>query len=73
MKNYVKEKRRSSGLTQKQLAQRAGITQATVSRIESGVPPSLWVALLIAHALDAPVEDLFVLEPDDLPEVFKSI
>ena len=69
----MKEKRRSSGFTQKQLAQRAGITQATVSRIESGVPPSLWVALLIAHALDAPVEDLFVLEPDDLPKVFKSI
>ena len=69
----MKEKRRSSGFTQKQLAQRAGITQATVSRIENGVPPSLWVALLIAHALDTPVEDLFVLEPDDLPEVFKSI
>lgn len=73
MKNYVKEKRRSLGLTQNQLAVMAGLTQATVSRIENGAAPSLWAALLIAHALDAPVEDLFALDTDDIPDVFKSI
>lgn len=68
MKNYVKEKRRSLDLTQNQLAVRAGVTQATVSRIENGVPPSLWTALLIARALDTPVEVLFALEKYELPE-----
>ena len=71
MKNYLKEKRCSSGITQEQLARRAGLTQATISRIESGVPPSLFTALLLARALAVPVEELFALDEDDLPKNFK--
>lgn len=72
MKNYLKEKRCSSGLTQAELAHKAGLTQATISRIESGVPPSLFTALLLARTLDVPVEDLFTLDDDDLPRDFRS-
>jgi transcriptional regulator with XRE-family HTH domain len=34
--DLVREARRRAGLTQRQLAQRAGVTQPTVARIESG-------------------------------------
>lgn len=63
----MKEKRRSLGLTQNQLAVMAGLTQATVSRIENGAAPSLWAALLIARALDVHAEELFTLEQEELP------
>src|SRR5574340_1229815 len=39
---FVREARRRAGLTQRQLATRAGVSQPTIARIESGdVRPSL--------------------------------
>lgn len=73
MKNYLKEKRCSSGMTQEQLARRAGLTQATISRIESGIPPSLYTVLLLARVLAVPVEELFALDEDDLPRNFRLL
>ena len=73
MKNYLKEKRCSSGMTQEQLARKSGLTQATISRIESGIPPSLYTALLLARVLAVPVEELFALDEDDLPRNFKPL
>lgn len=73
MKNYLKEKRCSSGMTQEQLARRAGLTQATISRIESGIPPSLYTALMLARVLAVPVEELFALDEDDLPRNFRLL
>jgi transcriptional regulator with XRE-family HTH domain len=67
MKNYLKEKRCSSGMTQEQLARKSGLTQATISRIESGIPPSLYTVLLLSRVLAVPVEELFALDEDDLP------
>lgn len=58
-------------MTQEQLARKSGLTQATISRIESGVPPSLFTALLLASVLAVPVEELFALDEDDLPKNFK--
>lgn len=73
MKNYLKEKRCSSGMTQEQLARKSGLTQATISRIESGIPPSLYTALLLARVLAVPVEELFALDEDDLPRNFRLL
>lgn len=73
MKNYLKEKRCSSGMTQEQLARKSGLTQATISRIESGIPPSLYTALMLARVLAVPVEELFALDEDDLPRNFRLL
>jgi transcriptional regulator with XRE-family HTH domain len=48
-----------AGLTQAELAERAGIADATVSRIERGrLTPSVRLAERIASALDLAVDDL---------------
>ncbi|MGH9295739.1 MAG: substrate-binding domain-containing protein, partial [Acidimicrobiales bacterium] len=52
--------RLARGLSQGSLASTAGVTRQAISGIESGRwSPSLDVALLLAKALDASVEDLF--------------
>jgi ribosome-binding protein aMBF1 (putative translation factor) len=50
----VYERRVELGLTQSQLAERAGLTQAKISRIEgSDTVPALPLLSKLAHALDA--------------------
>jgi putative transcriptional regulator len=52
--------RNATGLSQQQLAERAGTTKVTVLRIEKGrMRPSIDIALAIADALDTTVEALF--------------
>jgi transcriptional regulator with XRE-family HTH domain len=48
-----------SGLSQTQLAQRAGITRETVSRVENGGEPQRRTARAIADALGLDLEVLF--------------
>lgn len=60
-------------MTQEQLARKSGLTQATISRIESGIPPSLYTALMLARVLAVPVEELFALDEDDLPRNFRLL
>lgn len=60
-------------MTQEQLARKSGLTQATISRIESGIPPSLYTALLLARVLAVPVEELFALDEDDLPRNLRPL
>ena len=60
-------------MTQEQLARKSGLTQATISRIEGGIPPSLYTALLLARVLAVPVEELFALDEDDLPRNFRPL
>lgn len=51
--DQIRERRRKAGLTQKQLAARAGITQAVLSRVESGAGnPTLALLEELAFALD---------------------
>ena len=58
----LKTVRQEAGLTQGELAERAGVSRKTVNTIENGVfTPSVTVALLLAEALDVPLDDLFRL------------
>jgi transcriptional regulator with XRE-family HTH domain len=53
------ELRRRAGLTQQQLAQKAGTSLSSVSQLEQGKrAPSLELALRLAGSLAVPVDDL---------------
>lgn len=68
MKNLARI-RKDKHLTQIALAERAGVKQATISRIEKGVNnPSLEVAEKIAQALGVNVVELF-----GLPELEQTV
>lgn len=54
------------GLSQAQLADRAGLSRSTVSRIETGAEtPNLRTVRQLARALSWPADDLFALDHDD--------
>ena len=55
----VRAARRKAGLDQEQLAERSGVPQGTISRIERGQTPNSGHALRLARALGSTVEDLF--------------
>ena len=60
--NRVREVRLAHGLSQKELADRAGLTRQAVNGIEMRrYTPNASVALRLAQALDSRVEDLFSL------------
>jgi putative transcriptional regulator len=55
----VRAARRKAGLDQEQLAERSGVPQGTISRIERGQTPNSGHALRLARALGSTVEELF--------------
>lgn len=59
--NRTKNLRLAAGLTQKQVAEQAQLSESTVSRFERGDPKYLTVgvALAICKVLGVKVEDLF--------------
>ncbi|MEY4241486.1 MAG: helix-turn-helix transcriptional regulator [Brevundimonas sp.] len=58
----LKEMRTAAGLTQAELAERAGVSRKTVNTVENGVfVPSTILALSLARALGTTVEELFWL------------
>ena len=60
--NRLRQRRNAAGLTQVELARRAGITRQSLIHLESGrFVASTTVALKLARALDCAVEDLFSL------------
>jgi putative transcriptional regulator len=61
--NRVREHRKQAGgLTQQELAQRAGVTRQSIISIERGrYRPSVELALRLASVLGCVVEDLFQL------------
>lgn len=64
--NRLKSFRSKTGLSQGQLATRAGITRQAVSAIESNLYlPTTVVALRLASVLECHVEDLFSLVPTE--------
>jgi putative transcriptional regulator len=64
--NRLKEHRERAGLTQTELALRAGVSRKTVNTVENGVfVPSTMLALTLAQVLGTTVEDLFYLKDDD--------
>ena len=63
--NRVRERRIAHGLTQSDLAQRAGISRTAVTAIEGGkIVPSVATALLLATELRCTVEELFGTSSD---------
>jgi putative molybdopterin biosynthesis protein len=63
--NRLREKRQSLGLSQKQLADSAGITRQAVCAVEAKqYSPATSVALRLARALRCRVEDLFSIKSD---------
>ena len=66
MKPFVcklKEYRLAAGLTQEELADRVGARRETVVRLEAGrYNPSLKLACDISRAVNAPIEDIFLLD-----------
>lgn len=64
----LKAARTEAGLTQAELAERAGVSRKTVNTVENGVfTPSVLVALSLARALDTTVETLFGLVEERRP------
>ena len=61
--NGLRAARTELGLTQGELAARAGVTRKTVNTVENGVfVPSTILALRLARVLARPVETLFWIE-----------
>lgn len=54
----AKAARLRSGLTQSGLAEKAGVTQSTISRIEAGQSPGITTLAAIAKALGVTIESL---------------
>ncbi|CAA9305061.1 MAG: hypothetical protein AVDCRST_MAG68-758 [uncultured Gemmatimonadetes bacterium] len=66
VRNTIRVQRAIRNLTQAELAERAGITRASVNAIEGGrMVPSIYLALRLARALGVPVGDLFDLSGED--------
>lgn len=62
----VKRKREFIGLSQNQLAKKAGISQATLSALESETKnPSVETVFLLANCLDCTVSELLGEKPAD--------
>ena len=60
--NNLEELRRSAGLTQKDLSERAGVSRKSINAIENGVyVPSTVLALKISKILKCKVEHTFLL------------
>ncbi len=61
--NRLRQRRQAAGFSQKQLAQRAGITRQAVAAVEANqYCPATSVALQFASALQCRVEDLFSIK-----------
>lgn len=59
----MKLQRARLGLTQAELAERAGVTRKSINAIETGnMVPSTLLALKLAKVLGVTVEDLFAIE-----------
>ena len=62
VRNTLRLQRAMRDLTQADLAERAGVTRASVNAIEGGrMVPSIFLALKLARALTVSVDDLFSL------------
>ncbi|ADG80677.1 Transcriptional regulator, XRE family OS=Tsukamurella paurometabola (strain ATCC 8368 / DSM/ CCUG 35730 / CIP 100753 / JCM 10117 / KCTC 9821 / NBRC 16120/ NCIMB 702349 / NCTC 13040) OX=521096 GN=Tpau_4108 PE=4 SV=1 [Tsukamurella paurometabola] len=63
--NPVRTRRRARRVTQAELAATIGVSRQTVVAVEKGdYAPSVYLALRIARALEATVEELFPLEKE---------
>ncbi len=58
--SYLREKRRSAGISQRQLADRVGVDFSYISKLENGrlPPPAAGTIVRLAQAIGCAVEDL---------------
>jgi putative transcriptional regulator len=62
LNNRLRDVRTAKGLTQADLAERAGVSRKTINTVENGVfVPSTILALTLARVLETSVEALFQL------------
>ena len=60
LKNRLKELRARFSLTQKDLAEKVGVTRQTIVSLEKGTyVPSLLLAMNIAEVFQEPIEQIF--------------
>lgn len=60
MRNEVKVRRETAGLSQKELAEHLNVSRQTINSIETGkYDPSLPLAITIARFFGASVEEIF--------------
>ena len=60
MKNQIRDRRRELGLSQKELAERSGVSRQTVNAIENDkYDPTLSLAFRLAKELQLTVDELF--------------
>ena len=65
MRNEIRRLRAQHGLSQAQLAERAGVSRQTINSIEAErYTPSLPLALTLAHLFDTTVEEIFHANDD---------
>jgi putative transcriptional regulator len=70
--NILKTHRTKAGLTQAELAIRAGVSRKTINTIENSVfVPSTILSLTLAHVLGVSVEDIFTLAAPPDPSEFE--
>ncbi len=70
----LRDLRERAGLSQRELAQRAGIAPSTLSEIESGAYiPNLRVTVALAEALGVPLESLLRPQPSSLQAILRTI
>lgn len=64
MGNRIRQKREEINMTQEQLAERSGVSRATISALENGVERNTTSKTLIAiaSAMGATVDDIFFIE-----------
>ncbi len=67
MRTRMKELRARYDLTQAELARKVGVRRETIHFVEKGeYNPSLRLALKIARVFEAPVEDIFLFDDEEL-------
>ncbi len=60
MKNKLRELRATQGLTQAELAKRAGVSRQTINAIETGkFDPSLALAFALCGVFELKIEEIF--------------
>ena len=62
LNNQLEERRRASGLTQLELAEKVGVSRKSINSIENGIYiPTTMLALKLAKVLNCTIHDLFQL------------
>lgn len=63
MKNRLKEMREATGLTQKEVGEKVGVSRQAINAIETGkYDPSIWLAYDLARLFGSSIENFFDFE-----------